>query len=701
MESELVPCRRIPYHPAMKPVDEGMTRPNSGRSIWLAVLAGALPVAIGLVVHRQGFNFLDDGLWLLGGKTLAEGGLIYRDLFSIYGPARYVLLLPFFLIVGQCALALVLLKAVTDGFAAGLGFWVSRRLGARWQAWLIPIAVVALGPIHPRYVAAGILALLAGQILSRPLDRRAGLVLGLGWGVLCWFGLDAAGYGAVILLAGLLIAHAKPQMSWIATLMGGLGAALALPLLVAVVSGSLEASLWDTVVYPVTRFSQLMNVSFWDALRSHPDLTTPFSEVYTGENLVGAWPGHLAWRSLTIRVLYVAIFAVVPLAWWRCRGRADANRWGPLLGFALAGWITLLGRSDLSHLRMAWLGSLWILPALVAVWPGRSLIRHGLLLVLAILILGPLVGEKAWLMLNTGRDGLETWSRPTARVALAKERIKTIEQIFAAIPWDGQSPLLIWPAQPGLAFVYDALPPTAQATLLAGEVRSEQEIVNDLQLRPPQVILQGRSWGLIEGVRTIQQLVPEVWTHLRPNYYIAAQVRTDFEQYRILVQLETTPERFRSLEFMQQLPDIEHTLSNEMTPPLRPGMSIGQSLEVGALGFQGIVVRMSASRQPVEVPLVMRIWDLRVRNRPRELKAKEFVTRVDQDNQLQVFALDTMLELAGRPIAVTFEVTAAIDVQVTFSCLVHDKPDDVDYYPSGSLLVNGRSVAGDLYFLSF
>ena len=79
------------------------------------VLAAVVPFGLGLVVHRQGFNLLDDGLWLLGAKTIAQGDLLYRDLFSIYGPVRYLLLLPFFSLAGQSALALVLFKAVTDG----------------------------------------------------------------------------------------------------------------------------------------------------------------------------------------------------------------------------------------------------------------------------------------------------------------------------------------------------------------------------------------------------------------------------------------------------------------------------------------------------------------------------------------------------------------------------------------------------------
>ena len=102
-------------------IRDGKTPPAARRlpPAAAAAVAGLVPFLIGLVVARQGFNLLDDGLWVLGGKVLSDGGILYRDLFSIYGPARYVLLLPFFWVLGQNCLALAVLKAVSDGVAAG------------------------------------------------------------------------------------------------------------------------------------------------------------------------------------------------------------------------------------------------------------------------------------------------------------------------------------------------------------------------------------------------------------------------------------------------------------------------------------------------------------------------------------------------------------------------------------------------------
>ena len=67
--------------------------------------------------------------------------------FSIYGPARYLLLVPFFLVLGKSALTLAIFKAVLDGTASALSVSGTPAGWApgRW-AWLVPLGVIALGP---------------------------------------------------------------------------------------------------------------------------------------------------------------------------------------------------------------------------------------------------------------------------------------------------------------------------------------------------------------------------------------------------------------------------------------------------------------------------------------------------------------------------------------------------------------------------
>ena len=49
--------------------------------IWIlaAFLAPLIPA---FLAASQGFNLLDDGLWLLGARILMSGGCLYRDLFA-------------------------------------------------------------------------------------------------------------------------------------------------------------------------------------------------------------------------------------------------------------------------------------------------------------------------------------------------------------------------------------------------------------------------------------------------------------------------------------------------------------------------------------------------------------------------------------------------------------------------------------------
>jgi hypothetical protein len=91
------------------------------RYLVLAATCGLLSL-VTFLIERQGFNLLDDGLWLLGTRTVANGGILYRDLFTIYGPAGYYALLPFILILGESARTLVLFKAVVTGVAGGVAW---------------------------------------------------------------------------------------------------------------------------------------------------------------------------------------------------------------------------------------------------------------------------------------------------------------------------------------------------------------------------------------------------------------------------------------------------------------------------------------------------------------------------------------------------------------------------------------------------
>ncbi len=484
------------------------------RRLLPVVAAGLMPLLIGLRVHAQGYNLMDDGLWLLGGRVLADGGQLYRDLFSIYGPARYLLLVPFLGVWGQSVLALAVLKAVLDGVAGSFGYWLARRLGARWWAWLVPVGVLALGPVYPRYLAALAFVALAMGVIPGGQPGRRGWLVGLGWAVLAWFGLDMAAYGAVILLVGRLLGGDEvPPWRW-PTLAGGLLTGLVPLLVVPLLGGYGGQAWWDTVVYPVTRFGGAMGSSWWHSFLGSPQLREPFSGLNTGEVLPPVGPAHQWGRALAWRLLFGVVW-LLPVVVAVVR-RLKVGRLAPLVGLAVAGWSTLLGRGDLDHLRLVALAALLLAAPLLGGLRRRPV--QAVAALVCLLILGPRLGEQLWLAGHTQRPSLQHWSRSTARISLGVERVAALEKVLTATEWDGRSPLVTWPAQPGLAFLLGAPLATPQMTLLAAEVRDPQSVVMDLQTNEPQVVVLGRAAGLVKGLRGTRDLAPVLYNFLRHQY---------------------------------------------------------------------------------------------------------------------------------------------------------------------------------------
>jgi hypothetical protein len=677
--------------------------------------AALLPLLLGLVVDRQGFNLLDDGLWALGGKVLSEGGALYRDLFSIYGPGRYVLLLPFVLVAGKSALALALGKAVTAAAAGLLGFRFARRLGARGWAWLIPLGVVALGPVQPRYVAAVGLAWLAATLWMRRPGWWGGFCLGLAWGALCSFGLDAAGFGTVTLgLGALLAGRARPgRTTWWGTA-AGLGVALLIMGTAAAISGALGAAIWDAVVYPATRFTRGMGVSWFAYFRHGSELGQPFAELMTGEELPAAWAGQADLRALAWRLLYLTLWLPAPLAWWRGRRRGEDDRdaalRGTLVACAIACWVTLLGRGDTAHLRMAWYASLVLLPALLTKQrsalqvSGRWLRAGGVLAggLFALLALGPLAAEKLWLAFHADRPTLCAWERPGARILMACARRDALESLYGSLPRRPDDPLLVWPVQPGLHVLFDAPLATSQATLLAGEVRDPRAVIAELDRRRPSVALVGRAGGVLSGVRSVRQLAPDLWAYLRLHYRVDQLFTAPGNEYWVLARLPADREAPGTLPLAQQLPDAEQRVANQLSPPLRPGVSIGQTFQVGPLDLQGIALRWAAAEPPVSCTVRFQLWELQPGSSPASLGSWERQVHLEHTSELVTIDFGSRPRTAGRELAVSCEVLEEVPGGIFLGWHVPQPGERYeDFYPEGTALLDGRPVAGDLYFLTY
>lgn len=696
---------------------------SPARREWLlATLAALPPLLIGAVVHRQGFNLLDDGLWVLGAKVIAEGGVLYRDLFAIYGPAKFLLLVPFFPFFGKSALSLAMLKAVSDGAASLLAFRGARRLGAGPWAWLVPVAVVALGPLYPRYVALVGLALVMGPVV-RDGARGAWFRAGLLWGAVSLFGIDAAAYGFVVVAGSLLAALPGRAWTWqagsLGRLLAGVAAVLVPAVALHVARGAGGDAWWDTVVYPLTRFREYMGMKWWETFAAAPELGTPFSFLMTGEQLAGIWPGHGTATTITVRALFVGFGLVPPVALWLAWRSGRLAAWGPWLALALTGWLTMMGRGGATHLKIAWLRILVLVVILLAGLTARRSrgLRIGLPaagLVFLILCWGTLLGEKLWLATHTGREGLVTWERPGARVAMDAGLVAVVEETVAALPDAGEdAPLLSWPLAPGLNVILGRTPATSQATLLGGEVRDPARIVAELdRTRPPHAVL-GSARGIVPGVLTLNQLAPELWAWLRDHHAIAGAVRRGGHEYMACVREDGGRKAILGLPLASRLPDVELRALNDLLPLPGPGVAVGQTFRVGGSDLTGVVLRFLAEGdRPVEVTVRLRLRacsrtgtgpapvDLRRYDRP--LGEIVHTVRIAGNLALVEFPFAALAGTAGRDVLLTVEALEIPEVGVGVGCHLHeDGAREVDFHSHGTAFLDGRPVAADLYLLTY
>jgi len=521
------------------------------------------------------------------------------------------------------------------------------------------------------------------------------------------FGLDAAAAGLVIVIVGLVLEKSgrvtKPALAGLAA---GLATVLTVAAMWALIQGVFGAMFFDTVVYPLTRFSEAMGVSWGHTFSDTGYLGRPFSELMTGEVLPEAWPGHETMRIVGLRTQLITIWMIVPLGlwrWWMDRKSPEAAPLGFAIGLALAGWTTLATRTDVMHLGAAWYGSLILLPALVWRISRRRMYFSVLAGIFALFAFLPQTGEKIWLGTNQNRPSLQYWKRPTAKVQVASDRIKDLEELFVSLPWDGQSPLLIWPVQPGLHVLLDAPLATSQATLLKAEVRDPDLIIAELEKTRPSLCLQGSSAGIFSEIRSIKPLAPKLWTYLRRHYGIYSQTSTPDNQYWVLERISGGEKAIRSLPLGKRLVDNEQRIANKTSVHLQPGRQVGQSFMVGDLDFSGIVVLwFTAAELPVQFPVRISLWGQGANGFSQLLGQWQMDVNMQQESERNVLQVEAVAGTAQRAVAVTYEVLGDVPDGIflgTHTPLPGQSYEDS--FPEGEALVDGLPVAGDLYFQSY
>ena len=672
-----------------------MSRPDETRAVRRDLLLAAI-TAFGvfvliLPVARQGLRLLDDGVWLVGAEALLRGDLLYRDVFTIYGPAKFVVLALFFAIAGTSAATMALLEALTLGVAAGVGVFAVRRLGAARAAILVPLAVLALATVKTKIVAAGLFAIVFGLAWRGAPGPRAALGLGVFAGAATWFGFDTTvtvGITAVLVLA---LRGAWGERASTRVLVAGVSAFVltaAVPLLWAAATGTTSEFLWDAFVYPIVHFRREMGVSMSDGIFDPTVVGQPFATLATGEGLDARWPWHGALRVISIWTLcalvFVAPFAGLFVAW----KRRDALL-ASMASFAASSLVSLIARGDEQHLLGAALATTWLVATAVGRGPRPVAMTTG---VVAILAFGPLLAETAWLFANASRESLRTWERPRAGIALATDRVASLESSFGAFD---RVPTVFWPYQPGLNFVFDLPLGHPQITLLGGEVRDADALVGELRADPPPRVVLVQRFTL--GGRTLRDLVPPLWGFLRTHYRIDDTVVGVADPAWVLSPVD--PTRLTALPLDARLPDQRALVADETSPDLAAGATVGQTFEVADRDLSGLQVRWLANAIGFSARVELVVWSVRDGRPDRPLRG--FLVDVDFDrrDRTSLFTFDPVEGTRGRSIAVQLRIPDGAPAPVRL--LWHGHGGDGDLFSDGRALVDGEPVQADLYFAAY
>jgi hypothetical protein len=444
-------------------------------------------------------------------------------------------------------------------------------------------------------------------------EFKRGIILGLAWGGLALFGLDVAAYGVTIAIVVTALHHREARRAhtgsyrWIVGFLIGSGGVAVAVGLIGAATGTLSAAVWDTIICPLSDSPHHYGANNFAALTHPHGLKNVFSQVFTGENLDPAWPGHAWLRGRSIQAMVVLIITV-PVIAIAGRRRTAGPRLAPVVTLALCGWMTAFWRPDVAHVVTAFHGALLLLVCLLgSSRPPRVSSVRAIVLVLVV-TMAPLAGERIWLVANGNRPGIERWNRSTAGISMARSRIDTLEKVLAIIDTDGNQPTIAWPAQPGLVFLSGKALATSQVTLLAGSVRNESSVIDDLRRSDPDRIVLGRVAGLTPDARSMESLSPSIWTYLRSNFCIEAQIADGGEGFQVVRSVKKSGLRLEDISLDRRLPGASQLVKNSQTPAMNPGLIIGQTMRIGGLDLQGIVLLVATSGPlPVEVGMDLEV----------------------------------------------------------------------------------------------
>jgi hypothetical protein len=270
------------------------------------------------------------------------------------------------------------------------------------------------------------------------------------------------------------------------------------------------------------------------------------------------------------------------------------------------------------------------------------------------------------------------------------------------LPWDGTSPVLVWPAQPGLQFVLGAPLATAQATLLGGEVREAAAVIADLEASRPPVAVLGSGRGLVPGVTNLHGLQPELWSYLRHHYQRVTEHPSARESFWVATRL--TDRRGQGPPHDARLPGSAQEVATGSTPVLGPGVGLGQTFRVVDFDLAGVEMMFRApGPYPYPVAFTLTFHEIVGATGTRPLTSFPLQIQLEKRTQKVMFSFPPLAGTAGK--VLLMEIAADPAASAPFRLLWNRKnaevPRFVDYYPEGQAFLDNRPLAADLFFVTY
>jgi hypothetical protein len=280
--------------------------------------------------------------------------------------------------------------------------------------------------------------------------------------------------------------------------------------------------------------------------------------------------------------------------------------------------------------------------------------------------------------------------------------VATLESMCSALPWDGNAPVLVWPAAPGLQFVLGAPLATSQATLLGGEVRQSASVITDLEESRPPVVILGSARGIITGVTNLQGLAPTLWTHLRRHYEWAEEYTAPGETYLVATRIPDSERRAPRVE--ARLPGAAQEMASSTSPALGSGVSVAQTFRVLDFDLGGMeLLFRSPGPFPYQVSFVMTFHELGGSRGTRQIQQIPIKISLETRTKKVKFSFPPLVGTKGK--LLLMEISVNPEGTQPFNLLwnksTEEIPQFVDYYPEGQVFFNYEPLQADLFFVTY